>query len=284
MRLSLAGLVCEGAGANNEDGAGFLGEPDNVQAAWVIDGVTGINAAPLLPAASDAKWFVERIDLHLRDLLHKSLPLSGVFATLVDRLIEDQAATLSQASLPADFDPPAACLIVLQRQGETWNAARIGDSSILVRETSGRLVEHSEFALQWLDHELRIKAAEGRKAGASLTQIIAECRPLILQSRQTRNKPGGYGILEADKACLDFVEYIALETPKAVLLCTDGFFRLTELYGAHSSEELLDSAVKQNGVAKLYDELRRIEAADADCRTYPRLKPADDASAIALKA
>jgi hypothetical protein len=284
MRLSLAGLVCEAAGAINEDAAGFLDEPDDIKAAWVIDGVTGINAAPVLPGASDAQWFVSRIDFHLRDLLRQPLPLSTVLSALVDRLIEDQSEALVKAALSDDFDLPAACLIVLHRDNDGWRAARIGDSSMLVREASGELVEHSDFALQGLDRELRIKAAEGRKAGASLADIVAACRPLIRQSRQTRNTPGGYGILEANRACHDYIEYFALERPVSALLCTDGFFRLADLYRAHGSADLLDHAVRSGGIEKLYRELRRIEAEDADCLAHPRLKPADDASAVALGA
>ena len=60
MELRLAGSVCRGSGVNNEDGWGYVGEPGNVEAAWILDGVTGINGQTYLPAASDAAWFVAR--------------------------------------------------------------------------------------------------------------------------------------------------------------------------------------------------------------------------------
>jgi len=68
MKLKLAGSVCQGSGANNEDGWGFIGEEGDVDAAWILDGVTGINGKTYLPAGSDAAWFVARASHHLRAL------------------------------------------------------------------------------------------------------------------------------------------------------------------------------------------------------------------------
>ena len=97
-----------------------------------------------------------------------------------------------------------------------------------------------------------------------------------------RNRPGGYGVIEADRACLAFAEYIPLADPSAVLLTSDGFFRLVDYYSQATESELLTRAVERGGVSALCDYLRRIEQNDPDCRKFPRLKPQDDASAIAL--
>lgn len=45
--MKLQGAITEGSGAVNEDGWGFLGSTDDVTAAWVFDGVTGINEKTL---------------------------------------------------------------------------------------------------------------------------------------------------------------------------------------------------------------------------------------------
>jgi hypothetical protein len=58
MKLKLAGRVSEASGRVNEDAVGHIGEPDDIQAAWVLDGVTGINQeSPALPAAThNGSW------------------------------------------------------------------------------------------------------------------------------------------------------------------------------------------------------------------------------------
>ena len=53
-----------------------------------------------------------------------------------------------------------------------------------------------------------------------------------------------------------------------------------DVYRAHTPETLLAGSL--GGMERLCAELRAIEAADPQCRRYPRIKPADDAAAICL--
>jgi hypothetical protein len=276
MALCLAGMVCDGAGAVNEDRAGYVGSPDDVHAAWVLDGVTGINAESLYGAGSDAAWLVDEIDREIRRLLHEEIPLPVLMSALVDHLV---AASLPPPS--EDYDPPACCLLLVRRQDDRWDAARIGDSSLLVSERSGLFFQYTEFPLRWLDRELKIRSGQARDAGLSQAEVVAKFRPMIMDSRQSRNREGGYGILEADPRCLDFVQYIAIEDPADILICTDGFYRLADTYEACDDEGLLKASAVQ-GPAALLERLRAIEAADPDCRRYARFKPRDDAAAVCL--
>ena len=276
MGLRLAGLVCDGAGAVNEDAAGYLGDPDNVTAAWVLDGVTGINAQPLYPAGSDAAWFVHQAEAELRQLLLEPVPLPVIMSALVDHLV-----TASRAPASADYDPPACCLLLVREHEGRWDAVRIGDSSLLVSERNGQFFQYTEFPLQWLDRELKLKTKAMRLRGSPQADIVKEFRPMIQESRQGRNRPGGYGILEADPHCLDFAQYIAIEDPRAILLCTDGFYRLVENYQIFDDSGLLEAAVKMRPES-LLNQLRAIEGADPDCRRFPRFKPSDDAACVCL--
>jgi hypothetical protein len=46
---------------------------------------------------------------------------------------------------------------------------------------------------------------------------------------------------------------------------------------------MLMEAAQARGLASLVNELRAIEAGDPECRTYPRLKPRDDATAVLVR-
>jgi hypothetical protein len=191
---------------------------------------------------------------------------------------------ITAASKPAPtekFDPPACCLLVVRQQHGRWDAARIGDSSLLVGEKSGQFFEYTEFPLNWLDRELKLRTRDLRDKGMAQADIVQTFRPMILEARQKRNRPGGYGILEANSECLDFVQYIALEDPDSILICTDGFYRLADTYCAYDDKSLLLAAAGK-GPQALLRELREIEAADSDCLFYARFKPRDDATAICL--
>jgi hypothetical protein len=275
MIMRLAGQICDGQGAINEDLAGVMGADSQVRAAWVLDGVTGINPTNLAPGETDASWFVKQVDTGLRRLLQEPAPLAVIMPALVDHLVASR-----RPDLPKDYDPPACCLLLVRELNGRWDAVRIGDSSLLARDKGG-LFAYTEFPLQWLDRELKIKTAPLREMGHSQQEIVEKFRPMLMSSRQMRNKPGGYGILEADPACLDYVQYIAFEDPEDILLCTDGFYRLVETYELLSDEALLRKAAAGE-IPDLLAHLRKLEKADADCRRYPRFKPQDDATAIAL--
>jgi hypothetical protein len=278
MKLKLAGHISRGSGPVNEDAVGFIGDPDDIQAAWALDGVTGINDRSLGLHGSDAQWFVARIDAHLRSLLPEARDMQGVVSGLVDRLIAD----LALVTLPDNYDPPAACIAAVCRIGAEWQAVRLGDCRLLAEDRNGfhRIVD---FPNDEFDHWVTAEAVRLRAGGMSNPRDIAQAlQPALYANRRRRNRPGGYGVIEADPACLAFAEHMPLADPSDVLLMSDGFFRLVDHYGKVSETELLGRAVESGGVSTFYETLRRIERSDPDCRKFPRLKPKDDASAIAL--
>lgn len=276
--MRLTGAVTHGSGAINEDGWGCFGAADDVSAAWIFDGVTGINTRNHLPGGSDAAWLVAKAQTHLLEIAGANLPLADILATLVHRLIADWAAVAPGLDLPADYDPPAACLILAKRYGASWQALRLGDSCLLSRsgETHTVLAASPNNAFdQWLSSEARKRRDEGV---LDIKALMAGFRPQLKAARALRNKPGGYSILEADTAALAYAEFLDLGRPSQLLLCTDGYYRAVDHYGLHTDQSLLDSPVDEVLAA-----LRAAEAADPDCRKHPRFKPADDATAVKLE-
>ena len=62
---------------------------------------------------------------------------------------------------------------------------------------------------------------------------------------------------------------------------SDGFSRLVDTYHRYDPDTLLDRASEEGGIDRLLAELRDIERADPDCRAHLRIKPGDDATAMA---
>ncbi|QIG47653.1 hypothetical protein G5V57_07900 [Nordella sp. HKS 07] len=280
MKLKLAGHLSRGSGKVNEDAVGFIGDPEDVKAAWALDGVTGINDKGLGLMGSDAQWFVARIDHHLRALLPGAADLPGAMSELIDRLIDD----LGQHRLPEKYDPPAACIAAVCRIGGTWQAVRLGDCRLIASDHCGfqRIVD---FPNDDFDHWITAEAMRLRASGVSdLKEMVRTLQPALFANRRKRNRTGGYGVIEADRACLAFAEYLELDDPSPVLLASDGFFRLVDHYHDLSEAELLARVAKPGEIETLYARLRALEAGDPDCRRFPRFKPQDDASAVALVA
>jgi hypothetical protein len=282
--LKLVGAVTQGSAAINEDGLGFLGSAGDVSAAWIFDGVTGINGQNVLGGGSDAAWLVARAHDHLRALAGLELPLREILSKLVKALIVDFKAAAKALNLPKDYDPPAACLILLKRYGETWQALRLGDSCLLARGSDGLHMSVAASPNNAFDHWLSTEARKRRDAGMlDIKELLAEFRPQLLQGRKSRNSPGGYSILEASPSAVEFAEYFDLGTPHEILLCTDGYYRAVDYYALHSEESLLDASLASGGVDNVLASIRSVETSDPACVKYLRFKPADDATAVALR-
>ena len=281
--MRLIGAVSQGSGAINEDGCGWLGPREDVCAAWVFDGVTGINGRNYLGDGSDARWLVNRAHARLLDLAARDLPLEEVLAALVEGLVDDFARAAGAGDLPQDHDPPAACLILVKRYGTVWRALRLGDSCLLARAADGSHRIHAASPNNVLDHWLTREVRKRRDAGVlNMTALLAEFAPQLKQGRARRNTPGGYSILEASRDALAMPEFIELGRPEEILLCTDGYYRAVDHYGLHDDQGLIDASAQ--GVDTVLAALRAAEASDPDCSRYPRFKPADDATALLLAA
>ena len=212
--MKLAGAATQGSGAINEDGLGFLGSADDVSAAWIFDGVTGINRKNYLGGGTDAAWFVAKAHDHLRALAGLDLPLREILAKLVKALMVDFKSAAKDLDLPPDYDPPAACLILLKRYGGTWQALRLGDSCLLARGDDGAHISLAASPNTAFDQWLSTEARKRRDAGMlDIKELLAEFRPQLMQGRKQRNRPGGYSILEASPAAMKFAEYFDLGTP-----------------------------------------------------------------------
>jgi len=284
MAMRLVGAVSEGSGAVNEDGWGFAGSEGDIEAAWVFDGVTGINGRNYLPGGSDAQWLVGGAHGHLLKLAGSTAALPAIIAILVERLIGDWREISAGLELPADYDPPAACLVLVKRFGETWQMARLGDSCLLARADDGshRIVAASPNNAfdNWLAREAEKRRAIGVP---DVKRLLDEFRPQLLAGRRARNTPGGYSILEAAPAAGQSAEYLDLGGPSDILLCTDGFYRAVDHYGLLGDEELLEACGAAGGVRAMLEQVRAAEAADPECKKYRRFKPADDATAVMLR-
>lgn len=281
--MKLLGSISQGSGAINEDGFGIAGRPGKVSAAWIFDGVTGINARAHLGTGSDAQWLVSRAHERVTALAAKDLPLNIILEDLVEGLIADWAAISRGLDLPVTYDPPAACLILVKHYPDGWHALRLGDSCLLARGHDG---ESSIFAASpnndfdhWLTRESRRRREQGF---TDIKALMAEFAPALKAGRARRNRPDGYSILECSRDALAMPEFIALGEPAEILLCTDGYYRAVDIYRMFNDGQLMDES--RAGVDRVLSRLRSLEAGDTECRIYPRFKPADDATAVMLAA
>lgn len=280
--MRLIGSVCNGSGAHNEDHWGYAGSSQEVSAAWVLDGVTGINEAKLFDASSDARWLVLKASARLQDLAADEMPLTTLLAELVHGLCDDVREALGGESFPPGHDPPAACLMLVKRYGDGWQMLQLGDSSLLWRR-KGHEALAAVVPDKTADYTLAKLAAQARRDGVTdIKALLASFRARFHGERLKRNQPGGYSILEADPAAVTLAQVSAMGAPSRILLCTDGYYRAVDHYGLHDDAGLLDASCRPEGAAQVLAAIRAAESLDSQCERYPRFKPSDDATAVAL--
>jgi hypothetical protein len=116
------------------------------------------------------------------------------------------------------------------------------------------------------------------------SKIKPQLARTIRENRRWKNRPGGYGVLADDPACLVFTE--TARCPAAdithLLVMSDGFYRLVDTYRVMTPATLMTAALSQ-GLRPLYRQLRQIEDSDPHCLDHPRIKPRDDATALLLR-
>jgi hypothetical protein len=185
--------------------------------------------------------------------------------------------------LPADYDPPAACLLLVKRYEDGWKALRLGDSILLTQDQSVMRWDRQDTDLAGLESQLRRDAGRLRAAGMTdFATLLQQFHTQHAANRKVRNTPGNHSILVADDQALAIPEYHDLGWPRSILVCTDGFYRAVDTYGSTDDAGLVASCNKPDGVQAVLLGIRQVESQDIECLRHPRFKPADDASAVAL--
>ncbi len=282
MRL-IANLT-EGSGPVNEDGCSVIRQDGEVTAAWIFDGVTGINGRNYMPG-SDAAWFVERANQHLGAMARWNRPLPEILRSLATALETDWREASRGLNLPEHFDPPGACLTLVKKYADGWKALRLGDSVIITEDGGITVHPVPPTDLDHLEEMLRQEAKKRRAQGVwDVKTLLQEFHAPLLASRRARNTASGIGILVAGPESLVKPEYLDLGWPETLLMCTDGFYRAVDHYDMHSDESLLITCLVPGGASNVMRGIRAVEASDPDCSRYLRFKPADDATVVVLAA
>lgn len=248
--------VSSPGGTVNEDAAGTAG-----RLAWIIDGASGSGDAARLASAMDA-------------FLAAEAPRHG--PDTLEALLADLQAHLSRSF----HDGPSACLGLVAfgtpRDGRVpVHGAVLGDVCVFLDAASG--------FERWTDD--RLKPFEARTLAALASGDREQVRQQIRRNRAFLNRDGGYFAVHPHlpwaHAALRFEARVAVGSP--VVLATDGFTRLDDLFG-HMDARALAAAVAAGGAAGLVGTLRALEDADPDGRRHPRVKRHDDATVLAVAA
>jgi hypothetical protein len=267
----------------NEDICGVSGDW-----AWVIDTSIFPGTTPVMHEKSDAAWLARFADERLSNLA----PQAEDGATLLRHVMEE-ARTAYRAVAPAerhdDFVAwPLGAMTLVRRRGSVLDVWTFGDTTAYVRQPDGAVATLGD-APGLRDAESSLAAELMRQAGSRPTAILDE--PVFLAwlgERRVRQRRSGIpaAILSFNPDAADRLrhETAPCQDGTVILLASDGFSALVDLYRAMDAGAVMEAALT-SGLEPLVKLARKIETErDPDGRLYPRFKASDDTTAILLRA
>ena len=210
-------------------------------------------------------------------------------ATLIRHVMEEARVAFFQKALPERHDFmtwPVGAMTLVRWRDDVLDVWTFADTTTFVRPPGGAVITVGD-APELRRFEMA-KAAELLKASGCTPKTIGQS-PLFrdwLAGRRARQKQSGaLALLGLDPSAADRMRHARVACPggSEILLTSDGFSALVDLYGRMDAGELMQAALDQ-GLAALADVARLIEThEDPDGILFPRFKLSDDATALLLR-
>ena len=255
--FSVASQATRGSGLHpNEDIFGVEGN-----FAWMFDGATRTSssqqeARPLVLALSDG----------IRDaVLAGETDLRQIGKHGVD--VATQRLTTNSVTIP-----PSAAGLICKLEDGILEYLVLGDVTMIVSSQRSISIVRDPSAIQREAFYLR----EATTSQKSLGEVLD-------QRRRGMNTQAGYWIWSISRDAVDkaYISQFIVSQGSWVLLASDGFLRLVDLFRSVSHDELMFLAINK-GCEFIIDMVRDLEREDADCSKFARASVSDDASGLLL--
>lgn len=258
-----------GDGDYNEDIVGAHGP-----FAWIFDGATATGDPRVPGARSDPQWLARRLDSGMRKAARAGF--RGPLSELARYLIEDVRRELRRLSVPTNLPTPYASGALLRLGDQEVEYYILGDVNIVILAGTETIQVTDRRALEMAIEAIRL--AKGH-SGFELKKKQQAFEASFV------NRTGGYWVFGACTAAVahGITSKVPINVPAYILLATDGFTRVIDLFGLFSSwEEVVNHVVARgmSGIDSVISDIRRAEsAAPADTA---RIKKSDDSTAILM--
>lgn len=277
MKIECISLA--GSGTMNED-AYVINQDQRVFA--VIDGVSSLKTGMQAGRTSGARA-AELVKRRL-EAMDGEEQLTACLVDANDALREEMV--LNEVDLKKKEDLWGAAAAVVRVQDEHIEYAQTGDCMIFAVYADDTVRPLTYPQVHHLERIAFAKWEEGISRGLSTREaLIASCRSILADNRYQANMRGGYGVINGDPACSQYIEYGKINRidMKAMVLLTDGLFMPRAYGGADPCWEDTVLPIVHKGLQRYTDELLGLENSDPECTKYVRFKKSDDKTGIYIQ-
>ncbi|MGO4704232.1 hypothetical protein AB4072_00445 [Microvirga sp. 2MCAF38] len=266
---------------SNEDSCGA-----SADWAWVIDTSIFPGTPPIMNKESDATWLATFVSERLSDL---ALNAENGVDLLRHVMEEARTVFLAKASEERhDFLTwPVGAMTLVHRRANLLDVWTFGDTTAYLRRPGGEVTTLGD-APDMRKFEVAKAREFLEKTGATPATITATplFRDWLAERRQRQAQSTGLALLGLDPTAADRLrhETVPCEQDTVILLASDGFSALVDLYEDFTVGELIQAALT-TGLEPLAQRAREVETQiDPDGKLYPRFKVSDDTTALLLRA
>jgi hypothetical protein len=254
--------------------------------AWVIDTSIFPGTPAIMHETSDAAWLAGFVSRRLSDLAPHAE--DGV---LLVRHAMEEARTAFLAAAPEErrdsLTWPIGAMTLVRRRDASLDVWTFGDTTAFIRQPDGSVITAGE-APGLRTSEAAAAARLLQASGATPKTVVGtrEFQSWLADLRRRQKQGGGLALLGLDPSAAERLrhESVPCMEGSVILLASDGFSALVDLYGLMDARGLMEAALA-SGLEPLAREARRIETeVDPAGKLYPRFKESDDTTALLLRA
>jgi serine/threonine protein phosphatase PrpC len=230
--------------------------------AWIFDGAT--SASPSQQGASE-------LVLALSDGIREAVLAGDTDLRQIGKRGVD--AAIQRLKTDSSKIPPSAAGLICKLQGDIIEYLVLGDVTMIVSSQKSISIVRDPSSLQREVSYL----TEAKTSQRSLGDVLDK-------RRRGMNTEAGYWIWSVSKDAVDkaYLSQFVVSPDSWVLLASDGFLRLVDLFKNVSYDELMLLAINK-GCDSIIDMVRELESEDADCSRFSRASVCDDASGLLLE-
>jgi hypothetical protein len=264
----------------NEDACGASGAW-----AWVIDTSIFPGTPAIMHERSDAAWLAGFASRRLSDLA----PEAQDGAALI-RHVMDEAHTAFMAAAPEERQDfltwPVGAMTLVRHRGGSLDVWTFADTTAFVRRPNGSVHTVGEApGMRQFEAAAAERLLQASGATPETINRTPEFQAWLAERRQRQRQSRGPSLLGLDPSAADRLrhETVPCEEGSTILLTSDGFSALVDLYEVMDAESMM-TAARSSGLEPVALRAREIEMRiDPDGRLYPRFKVSDDATALLVR-
>lgn len=243
----------------------------------VVDGASGLYQEKVTQGNTDAQAFSHALGQELILRLPTCKEATADVLTAAIRQVNQQLFPATIDILDEQLPSCTfSCFRVLDNQLElSW----VGDSPILVF-TADEVHVYYDHTIEENDQQALTVFMSQIANGLDIAE--AAIQPILLRNRQKKNKANGYWIVDPSAAGANhlYQKVFPLSEVKGVVICSDGFYRLMDLFQILKPTAALEQLASYDRTKAVIAELRGLENASDSIERYPRMKKSDDASVL----